>query len=216
MWHPKTTVATKWQKPKETQWTWCVHLGDVEGMLTLSFACWLSVLVQFGSKAGTRQGRPCIKSETVTEIFIQDSYRSRSINKVLNEIKLKQNKTPTVYFKRYCSEGDLRYVRYSGMKTILDHMKLFTCNFQAIVLTIFVDIKIAGFKQHRDNQSKVLVHCVWTYLEKAVHSKAKSSKMISWPSRCQLHMCHGKKSRFVGDGHPTFNRNPYNGYINPY
>ena len=23
-------------------------------------------------------------------------------------------------------------------------------------------------------------------------------------------------SRYVGDGHPTFNRNPYNGYINPY
>ena len=30
------------------------------------------------------------------------------------------------------------------------------------------------------------------------------------------HMCHGQKSRFLGDGHPTFNRNPYNGYINPY
>ena len=29
-------------------------------------------------------------------------------------------------------------------------------------------------------------------------------------------MCHGQKSRFFGDGHPTFNRNPYNGYINPY
>ena len=21
---------------------------------------------------------------------------------------------------------------------------------------------------------------------------------------------------YIGDGHPTFNRNPYNGYINPY
>ena len=30
------------------------------------------------------------------------------------------------------------------------------------------------------------------------------------------YMCHGQKSRFLGDGHPTFNRNPYNGYINPY
>ena len=30
-------------------------------------------------------------------------------------------------------------------------------------------------------------------------------------------MCHGQKSRFFGDGkNPTFNRNPYNGYINPY
>ena len=24
------------------------------------------------------------------------------------------------------------------------------------------------------------------------------------------------KSRYIGDSHPTFNRNPYNGYINPY
>ena len=29
-------------------------------------------------------------------------------------------------------------------------------------------------------------------------------------------MCQGQKSRFIGDGHSTFNRNPYNGYINPY
>ena len=30
-------------------------------------------------------------------------------------------------------------------------------------------------------------------------------------------MCHGQKSRFVGDGNnPTSNTNPYNGYINPY
>ena len=24
------------------------------------------------------------------------------------------------------------------------------------------------------------------------------------------------KSRYIWDGHPTFDRNPYNGYINPY
>ena len=30
-------------------------------------------------------------------------------------------------------------------------------------------------------------------------------------SRCTM-----VKSRYIGDGHPTFNRNPYNGYINPY
>ena len=29
-------------------------------------------------------------------------------------------------------------------------------------------------------------------------------------------MCAMVKSRYIGDGHPTFNRNPYNGYINPY
>ena len=32
----------------------------------------------------------------------------------------------------------------------------------------------------------------------------------------KTHLCHGQKSRFFGDGHPTFNRNPYSGYINPY
>ena len=30
------------------------------------------------------------------------------------------------------------------------------------------------------------------------------------------HRCATVKSRYIGDGHPTFNRNPYNGYINPY
>ena len=29
------------------------------------------------------------------------------------------------------------------------------------------------------------------------------------------YMCHGQKSLYWG-GHHTFNRNPYNGYINPY
>ena len=30
------------------------------------------------------------------------------------------------------------------------------------------------------------------------------------------YMCATVKSRYIGDGHPTFNRNPSNGYINPY
>ena len=29
-------------------------------------------------------------------------------------------------------------------------------------------------------------------------------------------ICAMVKSRYIWDGHPTFNRNPYNGYINPY
>ena len=29
-------------------------------------------------------------------------------------------------------------------------------------------------------------------------------------------MCAMVKRRYIGDGHPTLNRNPYNGYINPY
>ena len=31
-----------------------------------------------------------------------------------------------------------------------------------------------------------------------------------------VHICAIVKSRYIGDGHPTFNRNHYNGYINPY
>ncbi len=31
-----------------------------------------------------------------------------------------------------------------------------------------------------------------------------------------INICAMVKSRYIGDGHPTFNRNPYNGYINPY
>ena len=29
-------------------------------------------------------------------------------------------------------------------------------------------------------------------------------------------ICAMVKSRYIGDGHPTFNRNPYNWYIKPY
>ena len=31
-----------------------------------------------------------------------------------------------------------------------------------------------------------------------------------------IHMCQGRSTPYVGDGHLTFNRNRYNGYINPY
>ena len=31
-----------------------------------------------------------------------------------------------------------------------------------------------------------------------------------------IFICARVKSRYIGDGHPAFNRNPYDGYINPY
>ena len=37
-----------------------------------------------------------------------------------------------------------------------------------------------------------------------------------WFPRNMGPICAMVKSRYIGDGHPTFNRNPYNGYINPY
>ena len=35
-------------------------------------------------------------------------------------------------------------------------------------------------------------------------------------SRLPTNVPWSRLLRFIGDGHPTFNRNPYNGYINPY
>ena len=39
---------------------------------------------------------------------------------------------------------------------------------------------------------------------------------VSLPKDTYIYICAMVKSRYIGDGHPTFNRNPYNGYINPY
>ncbi len=41
-----------------------------------------------------------------------------------------------------------------------------------------------------------------------------SENIDTWHIR--KHKCAMVKSRYIGDGHPTFNRNPFNGYINPY
>ena len=37
-----------------------------------------------------------------------------------------------------------------------------------------------------------------------------------WGGVVGTYKCAMVKSRYIGDGHPTFNRNPYDGYINPY
>ena len=37
-----------------------------------------------------------------------------------------------------------------------------------------------------------------------------------YPYFLETPICATVKSRYIGDGHPTLNRNPYNGYINPY
>ena len=42
------------------------------------------------------------------------------------------------------------------------------------------------------------------------------SKMKDAAAESRELICAMVKSRYIGDGHPTFNRNPYNGYINPY
>ena len=48
--------------------------------------------------------------------------------------------------------------------------------------------------------------------------KLKISNLENFESttRSRKTRCAMVKSRYIGDGHPTFNRNPYNGYINPY
>ena len=42
------------------------------------------------------------------------------------------------------------------------------------------------------------------------------SRLFSLAVSRGKYICAMVKSRYIGDGHPTFNRNPYNGYINPY
>ena len=74
----------------------------------------------------------------------------------------------------------------------------------------------------------------WKTVQKPTQHLHISSLQISWPRileggtgsqgqqissqvLCEcLSICAMVKSRYIGDGHPTFNRNPYNGYINPY
>ena len=41
-------------------------------------------------------------------------------------------------------------------------------------------------------------------------------KFKGWMIHPIISICAMVKSRCIGDGHPTFNSNPYNGYINPY
>ena len=47
------------------------------------------------------------------------------------------------------------------------------------------------------------------YTEKGACSKFQTIILM-------IYICAMVKSRYIGDGHPTFNRNPYTGYINPY
>ena len=42
------------------------------------------------------------------------------------------------------------------------------------------------------------------------------NRQLIWVRSIAKSICAMVKSRYIGDGHPTFNRNPYNGYINPY
>ena len=40
--------------------------------------------------------------------------------------------------------------------------------------------------------------------------------MIKGLQQQASHICAMVKNRYIEDGHTTFNRNPYNGYMNPY
>ena len=53
-----------------------------------------------------------------------------------------------------------------------------------------------------------------THLGWSIHQM---NKTLRWPRGVDAvvtHMCHGQKSRFIGDGkNPTVNRNPFNGAL---
>ncbi len=59
-----------------------------------------------------------------------------------------------------------------------------------------------------------------TYVVSALRCFHFTGKILQFPRYVTLPyiaiICAMVKSRYIGDGHPTFNRNPYNGYINPY
>ena len=67
-----------------------------------------------------------------------------------------------------------------------------------------------GKKQHIGKQSQK-----FDGRDCSIYLKVSPTRSLRW-NVMNIQMCHGQKSRFFGDGHPTFNRNPYNGYINPY
>ena len=53
--------------------------------------------------------------------------------------------------------------------------------------------------------------CTWTFIFFAL---APRKSVGGSRLGMRFHVCHGQKSRFVGDGKPpTFNRNPYNGAL---
>ena len=59
------------------------------------------------------------------------------------------------------------------------------------------------------NQSDPIGHLVFQQ-----HLRAEFPAVSTFAYK--IYKCAMVKSRYIGDGHPTFNRNPYNGYINPY
>ena len=81
----------------------------------------------------------------------------------------------------------------------------------------------SGFKFINHHKRLILSKRICFELIEEEHTSCQKTAIIPTKNRkCaikamhQVYMCHGQKSRFIGDGHPTFNRNPYNGYINPY
>ena len=50
--------------------------------------------------------------------------------------------------------------------------------------------------------------------EYVVHFFVEPNQTCPTPTKTDI--CATVETPYIGDGHPTFNRNPYNGYINPY
>ena len=64
------------------------------------------------------------------------------------------------------------------------------------------------------------IHGVNEWSELVLNTLVKTQRPLKLKSRVGgiflKNICAMVKNRYIGDGHPTFNRNPYNGYINPY
>ena len=60
-------------------------------------------------------------------------------------------------------------------------------------------------QRHTTSRTGAPVSRWWWVYSLALPWELTSSSYVPW-----------SKVGYIGDGHPTFNRNPYNGYINPY
>ena len=54
------------------------------------------------------------------------------------------------------------------------------------------------------------------YMKVCFNESIRIFQPFDGPPPKKKNKCAMVQSRYIGDGHPTFNRNPYNGYINPH
>ena len=96
---------------------------------------------------------------------------------------------------------------------------LFLCVF--LCIANFVVMLLDWLQQQQQQQQQGLMpkhaqHRAPEELEALEPLGGPSNRTLREVNQIIILICAMIKSRYIGDGHPTFNRNPYNGYINTY